>query len=368
MTTHAVSQPTTAPLGDDELARIDAWWRAANYLSVGQIYLMDNPLLREPLLPEHVKPRLLGHWGTTPGLNFVYAHLNRAIAQRDLDMIYVIGPGPRRPGAGRLVVPRGHATPRPTPTSPATRTGCSGCSSSSPSPAASRATSHPRPRGRSTRAASWATRSPTRTARRSTTPTWSWPRVVGDGEAETGPLATSWHCNKFLDPAPRRRGAADPAPQRLQDRQPDRAGPDPRRRARRAAARLRPRAVRRRRRRPGDHAPGLRGDARPLPRRDPRHPGRVPAPVGSSGRPRLADDRAADARRAGPARRRSTARRSRATGAPTRCRSPTRAATTATARSSRTGCAATGPRSCSTPTGAPGRRDRATCTPRASAG
>ena len=77
---------------------INAWWRAANYLSVGQIYLMANPLLREPLLPEHVKPRLLGHWGTTPGLNFVYAHLNRAITARDLDMIYVIGPGHGGPG------------------------------------------------------------------------------------------------------------------------------------------------------------------------------------------------------------------------------------------------------------------------------
>jgi xylulose-5-phosphate/fructose-6-phosphate phosphoketolase len=81
------------PLSEDELRRMDMWWRAANYLSVGQIYLMDNPLLREQLEPEHVKPRLLGHWGTTPGLNFLYAHLNRAITERDLDMIYIIGPG-----------------------------------------------------------------------------------------------------------------------------------------------------------------------------------------------------------------------------------------------------------------------------------
>src|ERR1700745_4348846 len=84
---------------DKQLARdIDSWWRAATYLSVGQIYLMDNPLLREPLVPEHVKPRLLGHWGTTPGLNFVYAHLNRLIAERDLNMIYVTGPGHGGPG------------------------------------------------------------------------------------------------------------------------------------------------------------------------------------------------------------------------------------------------------------------------------
>src|SRR5688572_31780351 len=80
------------------LDRLDAWWRAANYLSVGQIYLLANPLLREPLSPEHVKPRLLGHWGTTPGLNLVYAHLNRAIVARDLDAIYVTGPGHGGPG------------------------------------------------------------------------------------------------------------------------------------------------------------------------------------------------------------------------------------------------------------------------------
>ena len=89
---------STSPLAQVELDRIDAYWRAANYLSVGQIYLLDNPLLREPLLPEHVKPRLLGHWGTTPGLNFLYAHLNRAIVARDLNAIYVTGPGHGGPG------------------------------------------------------------------------------------------------------------------------------------------------------------------------------------------------------------------------------------------------------------------------------
>ena len=78
-------------MDDDEVAAIDAYWRAANYLSVGQIYLLDNPLLAQPLAIEHVKPRLLGHWGTTPGLNFLYAHLNRAIRQRDLSMILITG-------------------------------------------------------------------------------------------------------------------------------------------------------------------------------------------------------------------------------------------------------------------------------------
>ncbi|MEG3636830.1 phosphoketolase family protein [Micromonospora palythoicola] len=82
-----------SPLTDDELRRLDAYWRAANYLTVGQIYLLDNPLLREPLAPEHVKPRLLGHWGTSPGLNLIYAHLNRAIVARDLSAIYITGPG-----------------------------------------------------------------------------------------------------------------------------------------------------------------------------------------------------------------------------------------------------------------------------------
>ncbi|MGC8474340.1 MAG: phosphoketolase, partial [Candidatus Dormibacteria bacterium] len=81
------------PLSPDELAGLDRWWRAANYLSVGQIYLMDNPLLREPLAPEHIKPRLLGHWGTSPGLNFIYAHANRVIRREGISAIYVTGPG-----------------------------------------------------------------------------------------------------------------------------------------------------------------------------------------------------------------------------------------------------------------------------------
>ena len=92
-----MTQSATGHVNDD-FTLLDRYWRAANYLSVGQIYLMDNPLLREPLKPEHIKPRLLGHWGTTPGLNFIYAHLNRAIRQRDLDMLYVCGPGHGGPG------------------------------------------------------------------------------------------------------------------------------------------------------------------------------------------------------------------------------------------------------------------------------
>src|SRR6202035_285770 len=86
-------------LAVSELDAMDAWWRAANYLSAGQIYLMSNPLLTEPLRPEHIKPRLLGHWGTSPGLNFIWAHLNRAICVHDLTMMYVIGPGHGGPAA-----------------------------------------------------------------------------------------------------------------------------------------------------------------------------------------------------------------------------------------------------------------------------
>ncbi|MEN0086261.1 MAG: phosphoketolase, partial [Leifsonia sp.] len=97
-----MSDTTTAStqhdLSEQTLDALDAWWRAANYLSVGQIYLLDNPLLRRPLSRDDIKPRLLGHWGTTPGLNFVYAHLNRAIRERDLDTLFVAGPGHGGPG------------------------------------------------------------------------------------------------------------------------------------------------------------------------------------------------------------------------------------------------------------------------------
>ncbi len=86
------------PLSDEALAQLDGWWRAANYLSVGQIYLLDNPLLQTPLTRDNVKPRLLGHWGTTPGLNFIYAHLNRVIKERAQSTIYVTGPGHGGPG------------------------------------------------------------------------------------------------------------------------------------------------------------------------------------------------------------------------------------------------------------------------------
>src|SRR3954447_463384 len=99
MTGTDTKPPAAATLDDRELERIDAYWRAANYLAVGQIYLLDNPLLRRPLQPEDIKPRLLGHWGTTPGLNFIWAHADRVINARDLDAIMIVGPGHGGPAA-----------------------------------------------------------------------------------------------------------------------------------------------------------------------------------------------------------------------------------------------------------------------------
>src|SRR5882762_7362000 len=96
--TTTLSGVSNQPLTSEELRKINAYWRAANYLSVGQIYLYANPLLREPLKIEHVKPRLLGHWGTTPGLNFIYVHLNRVIKARDLSVMIITGPGHGGPG------------------------------------------------------------------------------------------------------------------------------------------------------------------------------------------------------------------------------------------------------------------------------
>ena len=94
----ATGSVITSSAGNTDPRHLDAWWRAANYLAVGQIYLMDNPLLREPLRPEHVKPRLLGHWGTTPGITFLWAHLNRLIRRRGLRTLFVTGPGHGAPG------------------------------------------------------------------------------------------------------------------------------------------------------------------------------------------------------------------------------------------------------------------------------
>ncbi|KQX06825.1 MULTISPECIES: phosphoketolase family protein [unclassified Leifsonia] len=189
-----------SPLTDETIAEIDAWWRAANYLSVGQIYLLANPLLREPLTSEHIKPRLLGHWGTTPGLNFIYAHLNRVIRERDLDTIYIAGPGHGGPGMvanayldgtyseiyndidrsdeGVRKLFRQFSFPGGIPSHAAPETPGSIHEGGELGYALSHAY-----------------------GAAFDNPDLLVAAVVGDGEAETGPLATAWHSNKFLDPA-----------------------------------------------------------------------------------------------------------------------------------------------------------------------
>jgi xylulose-5-phosphate/fructose-6-phosphate phosphoketolase len=191
---------TARPLSGEELARLDAFWRAANYLSVGQIYLLANPLLREPLALEHIKPRLLGHWGTTPGLNFLYAHLNRVIARDDLDVIYIAGPGHGGPGLVASTWLEG--------------------SYSEKYPDVSRDADGMR---RLFRQFSFPGGIPSHVAPETPgsiheggelgyalahaygaaldNPGLLVACVIGDGEAETGPLAASWHSNKFLNPA-----------------------------------------------------------------------------------------------------------------------------------------------------------------------
>jgi xylulose-5-phosphate/fructose-6-phosphate phosphoketolase len=195
----ATDLPAEAVLDPDELRRIDAWWRAANYLSVGQIYLLDNPLLRQPLESRHVKPRLLGHWGTTPGLNFLYAHLNRAITARDLDTIYVIGPGHGGPGLVASAYLEGtysEVYPNITRDAEGLRKLFRQFSfpGGIPSHVAPETPGSIHEGGELGYALAHAY------GAAFDNPDLLVCCVVGDGEAETGPLATSWHANKFLDP------------------------------------------------------------------------------------------------------------------------------------------------------------------------
>ena len=188
-----------AALDPDELHLIDAYWRAANYLSVGQIYLLDNPLLREPLRPDHVKPRLLGHFGTTPGLNLIWAHLNRAIRARDLDAIYVTGPGHGGPG----VVANAYLEGTYSELYPHVGAGEDGLRilfrqfsfpGGIPSHAAPETPGSIHEGGELGYALAHAY------GAAYDNPDLLVCCVVGDGEAETGPLAGSWHSNKFLNP------------------------------------------------------------------------------------------------------------------------------------------------------------------------
>ncbi|HZU25648.1 MAG TPA: phosphoketolase family protein [Bryobacteraceae bacterium] len=191
---------TTPAVSDDELKRIDAWWRAANYLSVGQIYLYANPLLTEPLTLEHIKPRLLGHWGTTPGLNFVYAHANRLITAHDLNMIYICGPGHGGPGMVANTYLEGtYSDFFPNIMQNAegmkrlfTQFSFPGGIPSHAAPETPGSINEGGELGYSLLHAYGAVFD---------NPDLIALCVIGDGEAETAALATSWHSNKFLNPA-----------------------------------------------------------------------------------------------------------------------------------------------------------------------
>jgi xylulose-5-phosphate/fructose-6-phosphate phosphoketolase len=199
MAVTTIDTGASQPLSPTELQRIDAYWRAANYLSVGQIYLLDNPLLREPLRLEHIKPRLLGHWGTTPGLNLIYAHLNRVIKARDLDMIYVTGPGHGGPG----VIANTYLEGSYSEVYPDVAQDGGGMKrlfkqfsfpGGVPSHVAPEVPGSIHEGGELGYALSHAF------GAAFDNPELVVACVIGDGEAETGPLAASWHSNKFLNP------------------------------------------------------------------------------------------------------------------------------------------------------------------------
>ncbi|MDR6613456.1 phosphoketolase family protein [Leifsonia sp. 1010] len=201
-TTTATDRPAdhrVHDLSEETLDRIDAWWRAANYLSVGQIYLLDNPLLRRPLSRDDIKPRLLGHWGTTPGLNFIYAHLNRVIRERDLNTLFVAGPGHGGPG----VVAGAYLDGTYSELYSAIDQSEDGLRrlfrqfsfpGGIPSHAAPQTPGSIHEGGELGYALSHAY------GAAFDNPDLLVAAVVGDGEAETGPLATAWHSNKFLNP------------------------------------------------------------------------------------------------------------------------------------------------------------------------
>jgi xylulose-5-phosphate/fructose-6-phosphate phosphoketolase len=188
------------PLSAEELRNIHAYWRAANYLSVGQIYLLDNPLLREPLQLEHVKPRLLGHWGTTPGLNFIYAHLNRVIQAHDLDMIYVTGPGHGGPGLVANTYLEGtYSEFYPNVTRDAD--GMKRLFRQFSFPGGIPSHVAPETPGSIHEGGELGYALAHAFGAAFDNPALIAACVVGDGEAETGPLATAWHSNKFVNPA-----------------------------------------------------------------------------------------------------------------------------------------------------------------------
>jgi xylulose-5-phosphate/fructose-6-phosphate phosphoketolase len=186
-------------LNHDLLRKIDAYWRAANYLSVGQIYLYDNPLLKKPLKREHIKPRLLGHWGTTPGLNFIYVHLNRVIKERDLNMIFVAGPGHGGPGLVANVYLEGTYS-EVYPNVSQDEEGMKRLFKQFSFPGGIPSHAAPETPGSIHEGGELGYALAHAYGAAFDNPDLIVACVVGDGEAETGPLATSWHSNKFLNP------------------------------------------------------------------------------------------------------------------------------------------------------------------------
>jgi len=195
-----LSDTRHTPLTESEVALIDRYWKAANYLSVGQIYLLDNPLLAEPLRPEHIKPRLLGHWGTTPGLNFIYAHLNRTIKIRDLDMIYICGPGHGGPGMVANTYLEGTYS-EIYPAIPETTDGIRKLFRQFSFPGGIPSHAAPETPGSIHEGGELGYALVHAYGAAFDNPDLIVACVIGDGEAETGPLAASWHSNKFLNPA-----------------------------------------------------------------------------------------------------------------------------------------------------------------------
>jgi xylulose-5-phosphate/fructose-6-phosphate phosphoketolase len=192
---------------DDELRKLDAYWRAANYLSIGQIYLLANPLLREPLRKEHIKPRLLGHWGTTPGLNFIYAHMNRVIKAHDLNAIYVCGPGHGGPGMVANTYLEGTYS-EIYPSISENEDGMQRLFRQFSFPGGIPSHDAPETPGSINEGGDLGYSLLHAYGAVFDNPDLLALCVVGDGEAETGPCATSWHSNKFLNP--KRDGAVLP--------------------------------------------------------------------------------------------------------------------------------------------------------------
>src|SRR5881296_1118476 len=193
------SSAATQPLSLEELSNIHAYWRAANYLSVGQIYLYANPLLREPLKLEHIKPRLLGHWGTTPGLNFIYAHFNRVIKKYDLNVIYICGPGHGGPGMVANTYLEGTYSDVYTAIQQ-NEEGMQRLFKQFSFPGGIPSHVAPETPGSIHEGGELGYSLMHAFGAVFDSPDLLSLCVVGDGEAETGPLAASWHGNKFLNP------------------------------------------------------------------------------------------------------------------------------------------------------------------------